>query len=274
MNPKQTALFWLNQGVATVPLCYRSKRPAVQWTPYKTKLPTPSQIELWYTDNWRNIAVICGWSGLLILDFDSPESYAAWVCWQLEHNPKVTETYRVSSNRGVHVYYWLAESVRLNSIQSALFEVKTAGRLCTTPPSIHESGKAYKSQDDPANIRTVKAEEILNYSPVHFEPLIVWPTRSRFAPTSLNGESSLIEQIKSKIRILDFFPNARQLDNEGHFWLGNCPLHGHKDNLWIDAKSGRAGCYAGCGNFDVIELFARLNNISSREAIHELAKDL
>lgn len=276
MNIKETALFWLDSGVSSVPLGYRSKVPLVKWTEFKTRLPSKAQIDLWYDDNpLKNLALICGWNGLIVLDFDRLDSYVAWHIYQLECNRKILETYRVMSNRGVHVYYWLAEPVRLTTIQHALFEVKSSGRLCTTPPSIHESGKPYRSSDNPANIKTVKPDEILNYSPLALHPVeVVWPTRSRFAPTSLNNESSLISQIKERIRMLDFFPNARRLDNEGRFYLANCPFHQHRDNFWIDAKSGRGGCYAGCGNFDVISLFGKMNGISDKEAILLLSREL
>lgn len=274
MDIKQIALFWLSCGVASVPVAYRSKKPLVAWGHFKTHLPTEQQINLWYDDNYpKNLALVCGWNGLCVLDFDSVENYAQWFCWQLMHNPKVTETYRVSTNRGVHVYFWLSEGVKLNSIQNALFEVKTGGKLCTTPPSIHESGKPYRSQDNPRNIKTVKAQDILNYSPLAIQPVeIVYPTRSRFAPSG--GMPDCVPDIKQKVKILSFFPNARKLDGEGNFWLSDCPFHGHKDNLWIDNRRNLAGCYAGCGVFDVIAFYARLHKISNKEAVLLLSREV
>ena len=275
MTPKQTALFWLDAGIATVPLCYRSKKPLIPWTEFKSKLPTAGQIEQWYIAP-RNIALVCGWQNLIVLDFDAPECYAAWYCLMLEHNEKMTNTYRVMSNRGIHVYYYLSEPIRLGSIQNALFEVKSSGRLCTTPPSIHESGKPYTSLDNPENIRTVKPEWILNYSPVQFQPIAA-PIlkRSRYAPTILNdSQIGIVEQIKSQIKIKSLFGIFDVLDNEGRYLRTHCPLHGHKNNFWIDTKSNMGGCYAGCGTFDIIGLFAKMNNLSMSEAVLELRRML
>jgi bifunctional DNA primase/polymerase-like protein/CHC2-type zinc finger protein len=277
MTPKQTALFWLSQGIATVPLCYRSKKPLVPWTEFKTRLPALAQIDMWYQSP-RNIAIVSGWQGLAILDFDTPESYSAWYCWHLEHNQDVLNTYRVMSNRGIHVYYYLREPIRLNSIQSALFEVKGSGRLCTTPPSVHESGKRYTSFDNPENIRTVKPDEILNYSPVRFEPLS-YPTLkvSKYAPSPINvnaTQQSIVSQIKEKISILSFFPNATQIDNEGRFYRDNCPIHGKRNNFWLDKTQNICGCFAGCGTFDVVSLTAKMQGISMSEAVNILRRML
>lgn len=268
MTPHDAALFWLSEGVASVPLLYRSKKPAVAWTPYKSRLPVLAEIDIWY--QWpRNLALVTGWQNLAILDFDSPDTYACWLTWQLMYQPAILDTYRVLSNRGIHVYYYLKEPVKLRSIQSALFEIKTNGRLCTTPPSVHESGRQYRSADDPTNIRQVGIEQILNYSPVEFAPIVFPLSHSKFAPAE---PSACIEQIKEQISILSFFPNARQID--GDYWRADCPFHGHKDNFWISKKLNIGGCWTGCGTFDVISFFARLQQISNGDAIKELRKML
>jgi hypothetical protein len=275
MCPKDTALFWLSQGIASVPLCYRSKRPLVQWTPYKTQLPTEVQISLWYDDNRpKNIALVTGWCGICVLDFDSVENWAAWYILQLEYQPEILDTYRVSSNRGVHVYYYLSEPAKLNSIQGALYEIKCSGKLVTTPPSVHESGRVYTSLDDPTNIKVVSPEQILNYSPLYLAP-VVYPLakQSKYAPTiQHNNSESIIEQVKNGLSILEFVPTAKPLDGEGRYYRGDCPIHGRHNNFWIDKKSNVGGCYAGCGTFDVISLWAKLNNITNSESVQELRR--
>lgn len=287
---KETALYWLNSGIATCPLYYRSKIPHSQalirsgfvsngkatWQLLKTKLPSEKQIDLWFEGNQpANLAIICGWQNLVILDFDSPENYAAWFLWLSEHNPKILNTYKVQSSRGIHVYFFLTEAVRIKSIQGAPFEVKCAGKLCTIPPSVHESGRKYTGLDDPTRIRIVRPEEILNYFPIELmPPPIVFPLaqRSKFAPVDTN--LSTIEQIKKQVSILKFIPDAKPVDSTQHYWRGNCPLHGKHGNFWVDKQLNIGGCWAGCGNFDVISLWARLNNISTKEAIFDLAQKI
>lgn len=273
MTPRDTALFWLDQGVATVPLVSRSKKPVVKWTPFKERLPTVDLINSWYQEP-HNIALVCGWQNLTIIEFDLPESFAMWYTWQLEHCPNVLDTYRVMSSRGLHYYYYLREPVKLTSIKDAPFEIKGAGRLCTTPPSVHESGHIYTGLDDPANIKVVKPEQILNYSPYY--PRFIFIPRPKYAPCSDTVLlESPIEVIKQNVSILSFFPAARKLDNR--FYLANCPLHGHKSNFWIDTQLQLCGCYTGCNcgkAMDVIKLFSLMHDCDIRTAIIELERML
>src|SRR3990172_5377936 len=213
MDILDTARFWLSQGISTVPLLYRSKWPSGSalirsglwqikegevkghWTPLKTRLPSEAMIELWFEDGLpRNLALVTGWCGLTILEFDVPEKFSAWYVWHLIHNPAILNTYRVLSNRGIHYYFYLSKPCKLDTLQGSLFEVKNGGKLVTTPPSVHESGRAYTPLDNPENIRTVTPEAILNYSPVTFAPLIFpLQRRSKFAPQNIPENESPIE---------------------------------------------------------------------------------
>ena len=270
MTPLDTSLFWLDQGIATVPLVYRSKKPLVPWTPFKTHLPSTEQIKLWYEDcKSRNLALVTGWCNICVLDFDTPESYSAWYVWHLTHNPAILNTYRVLSNRGIHVYYYLAEPVKLVTLPGALFEIKGSGLLCTTPPSVHESGRAYTPLNDPTNIRVVTPEQILNYSPVVLEPLISpLQRRSKYAPIDVFTDNP-IEAIKAGVPILSFFPNAQKIDER--FYRYDCPFHGHKSNFWIDTQLNICGCFASCAPvMNVVQFYARLNEFDIKQSIKEL----
>lgn len=273
INTLEAAKFWLDQGVAPIPLVFQSKKPVVEWTKFKSVLPSERLVEEWFSWRW-NIALVTGWQNLCILDFDNPESYAIFFVWSFEHRPGILNTYREQSSRGIHLFYYLREPVKLVSFKNALFEVKTAGKLVTTAPSVHESGRVYTALDDPTNIRVVRPEEILNYSPVVFhhpqKPKEIYA--SQFAPAAHTGQVSCIGEIKARIKILSFFPHAKQVDHEGRYWRTNCPFHGRKDNFWIDNVMGVCGCFAGCGHFDVIDLWAKLNNLSNGEAIQDLEK--
>lgn len=303
MSQKNSSLdaakFWLEVGVASVPLYPRSKIPAGcalirsglsierdgeikgTWTPLKTHLPNEQMINLWFQDGRSyNLAVVTGWSGLVVIDFDSIDEYAAWLCWQLMHNSKITETFKVSSSRGVHLYYFLSnptekvisanlpENKKLG-LSAAGYEVKYGGKLVTTAPSIHPSGKEYKILND--KILTIKSiQDVLTYSPVVLHAPTVWLPRSKFAPVDLPANS--VEAIKESVSLLSFFPTAHKLDD--HHYLADCPLHGHQANFWIDTQLGRCGCFTGCMQGDVIELYARLNNLDNAQAIRELARQI
>lgn len=272
MLPKDAALFWLSQGVATVPLCYRSKKPLVPWTPYRTQLPTEAAIDLWYDDGrLKNIALVTGWQNLIVVEFDVPENYAIWYIYNFTFNRDILDTYRVSSNRGIHVYYYLTQPAKLDSIQAALFEIKSGGKLCTTPPSVHESGRQYTSLDDPTNIKVVNPEQILNYSPLHFEPVVYPLARSKYAPT-VNSANDLLPEIL-KISLLRFFSYAEKVDDR--FYRTHCPFHGHKDNFWIDTQLNICGCFAGCigkPSLDVLDFYSKLQDIDKKLAIQELKR--
>lgn len=274
MTIEETARFWLGEGIATVPLLYKSKVPLVKWGDYKTRLPSLSEIDMWYDDGrLRNLALLTGWQNILVLDFDSPENWASWLILQMEYQPQILDTYRVMSNRGIHVYYYLSEPCKLDSLQGALFEVKCSGRLVTTPPSVHESGKQYSSKDDPSNIRVVTPEQILNYSPLHFAPVVYPLSRSRYAPTVNSGNDLLPEILK--IPILQFFDNAMPVDADKRFYRTHCPFHGHRSNFWIDTQLNICGCYKGCigkPSLDVVAFYSQLNDISNSDAIKELKR--
>lgn len=288
MSPKDAALHWLDWGVSTCPLYYRSKLPhsnaliragftqdgKATWQPLKSKLPTEKQIELWFEDGrFANLAVICGWQNLIALDFDSPESYSAWLVWMLEHDPKVLNTYRTLSSRGLHVYFFLDEPIKVNTIQGALFEVKANGKMITVPPSVHETGKVYTALDDINNIQTISLDRILNYSPLHFAPVVYPLSRSRYAPTVNSGNDLLPEILK--IPILQFFDNAMPVDADKRFYRTHCPFHGHRSNFWIDTQLNICGCYKGCigkPSYDVIDFFQQLQNIDKKSAIQELKR--
>jgi hypothetical protein len=269
MTPIDTARFWLSQGVASVPLHFMSKVPAVKWTEFKSRLPNENLINLWYQEP-RNIALVTGWQRLLALEFDVPEKFSAWYVWHLIHNPAILNTYRVLSNRGIHYYFYLKEDVKLVSIQHSLFEIKSGGKLITIPPSVHSSGKLYHSLDDPSNIRVVSIEEILNYSSITLTPRPFLPTRSKYAPANIPTNNP-IEAIKAGVSILSFFPVAQKIDDR--FYRCDCPFHGHKNNFWIDTQLNICGCFAGCigwPSLDVIDFYARLNEFDIKQAVKEL----
>jgi len=235
------ALSWHSRGIATIPIIYCSKKPIVKYKQYKDELPTVTNLVEWFCGSRCNMAILTT-ENLIILDFDNPIEYGYWFCYQMAINPKLIDTYMVMTSRGLHLYYWIEEPFDKINIKEP-YEIKSHGQLVTIPPSVHRSGIAYRpinSIDDIEKVNNI--QELLTFSCVKFE---------RPKPKLINGNSS-IWQIQEpterfeRVDLLDLFPDARQTDDNGRFWITNCPMHGHKNNFWLDIEFDICGCYAGC----------------------------
>lgn len=240
-----TALFWHSQGLSVIPLVYRSKKPVVKWKRYQEQLPTVDQLVRWFTGPKRNLALITG-NHLAVLDFDNPQQYAEWYCWQIEYNPVVIDTYMVSSARGLHLYYWIQEDFEpVKAVEP--YEVKSHGRMINIPPSVHPTGIPYKAINSPDKIKKVSnVDQLLTFSPVKLEmPRVILKDPWRL----LNDDK---RQLVERVDLLALFPNAKQTDDI--HWLTDCPFHGHKDNFMLNTEIGVGYCFAGCGSFLATEI--------------------
>lgn len=263
-------------GIAIIPLAPRSKSPLVRWRDYQKRLPTEAELSRWfYPGNTRNVAAICSWRGLTILDFDDVSSYAAWLAWAAitggAARQVASATYRVRTVRGVHVYLLVTETPRCAKIEDPIAaDIKGVGGYVLVPPSVHPSGVAYTAVDDAAPIMAIDAlDEVLPSAPD--------PPKPRPAPTVMVATSSnlwpltLVEVIKDAVPILSLLPDAKQTGS--HWYMVCCPFHDdHIPSMWVDTERGICGCYAGCTPkpLDVIDLYARMNGLTTKTAIREL----
>jgi hypothetical protein len=110
MNTLQSsAQSWLDQGIACIPVAYRDKRPVVaSWREFQDRLPTLAEIARWFQSRLRNLAIITGWRGLTVLDFDQMPAYDLW---RLAY-PIAAASYSVATSRGIHVYLFIDETVQ------------------------------------------------------------------------------------------------------------------------------------------------------------------
>lgn len=233
-----SALQWHNQGISTIPAAY--KKPLVKYNQYKTELPTLLNLTDWFLEARCNIALITT-EHLVVLDFDNPIEYGYWFCYQMVVNPQLIDTYMVMTSRGLHLYFWVDEKFDKLNIQKP-YEVKSHGALVTIPPSIHQSGIAYRAINRIDDIKKVSnIQELLTFSYVKLE---------RVKPVSdfwrIRQSSSDYEYVD----LLTLFPDAKQTD-ETH-WITDCPFHGNKNNFMIDAMGGY--CFSGCGSFSAWEI--------------------
>lgn len=288
----ETAEYWRSLGIGVLPIQYRSKRPdatalrqagfehngAAHWQPLQCELPSEWTLRLWFSGPQRNIAVITGWQGLVVIDFDQRDAYEAWLQWASSANEiaatVATVTYRVYTRRGVHVYVSIEEIVPAYHVGA--IDIKAAGGYVLAPPSIHPSGARYS---EPAEYRPVcRAPKLSNVFPLtppppHHTEL----TRPVDDPWSWHEHAASVSigMIRDRVKLLDLFPDAHCTSGDQRWWMARCPWH-QDDNpsLWIDATRGICGCLAGCTDkpLDVINVYQRLHNMSQRDAIHALAE--
>lgn len=281
MTVLSTAKFWLNLGIATIPIRYKDKRPAISaWKQYQHRLPLDTELSKWFSRPFINIAIITGWRNLVVVDFDTDTEYEKWALWIAKRRiyRYIRQTLTVRTARGYHVYVTTnqpAQNAKLPGI-----DIKAQGGYVLTPPSVHPTGIQYKvlSGDLPVRIEALSdifPPELLT---LHTElskavsaPQIALPANSdpwSRAEQPLDPNRDLVQQIKERYRIEDFFQDIQCRDSR---WaMVCCPFHDDKNpSFWIDTERQLCGCFAGCTSqpYDVIDLYARLRNLTVRDAI-------
>ena len=272
MNCKPTAYHWLEMGIITIPIFYRSKRPALpSWQPYKATLPTNKEIESWYK-TVSNIAVVCGHNNLVILDFDNPAAHDLWL--ETYGQMGCADTYAIRTGRGYHYYYYM-EEVPPHTMKWQGGEVKSSG-YCLTFPSTHPTGRKY--------IEVTPGQPIMNVKSIYdVLPESVFST----APTRLRSElpstpfnpwqpqpqaNGRCDDINERVSILHLLPDAKPSSNG--WYVVKCPLHNdRKASAWIDPSRNRFGCHK-CvnGSLSVIDLYMEIHNVDLQTSISELDK--
>lgn len=261
----ETALDWLNKGIAPIPIRYKDKKPLIKWERYQTQLPDDWQVRSWFSNGPCNLGIICGWQNLVVIDFDNLQAYNDW---QLETTLPLT--YSVSTSRGVHLYFYVT-NLPQKSQKLPGIDIKVNGYILT-PPSIHPTGLTYVTFDPRIPILNVE----------NVSDIITLPT---LLHTQWNGKSrqdldpwynvDLIGAIKVRFDILDMVEVIKQ---SGRGWfVALCPFHqDHNPSFWIDSNKGICGCYSGCTQqpLDVIDLYARLQGISNEDAIHKMGQEI
>jgi len=138
------ALAYQAAGLAIIPIVRRSKKPLVPWTSYQQTAPTRAQVIEWLTTfagcNWSIIlGPVSG--NLVVVDFDEAAAYDQWRA----RFPSIAHLApTVATARGVHVYLTMPAAPRSARLRDVTGDFKSAGGLCTLPPSIHPSGAFYR----------------------------------------------------------------------------------------------------------------------------------
>ena len=268
MTPKETALYWLDRGIATIPIFYRTKRPLMKWEKYQSELPTREDVNDWFGNNLCNLGIICGWNNLVVIDFDDMRIQKLW---ESVFGKYKSSTYSVRSNRGTHYYYYV-DNPPPYTLKFIGGDVKSSGYVLA-PPSRHPSGNLYKAMSNLPimtidNIHEVIPESLLiKPEPVSQLPCIGY-NNNPFAPR--NGSVDY-DEIKHKAKITQILNIQGQASPNGTISIV-CPFHDdHKKSAWINVKRNRFGCHA-ClnGSWSVIDVYCNLFNVDHKEAVSRL----
>jgi len=274
----QTAEYWLDSGIAVIPIAYRDKRPTLStWREFQTRLPTVAEIRRWFQSRLTNLAVITGWRGLVVLDFDQRPAYDLWRDWSRENAPAAPYSYTVETARGVHVYLFIDEPTQ--TTRAGSIDIKAAGGYVLAPPSIHPSGRAYQLLSDAPILRVdrlacVLPAELLALAHQEQAPRAAAavpaadPWHAAMTPLLAHDDDSPIARIKDAHSLFELFPGARR---RGNLWWSPCPLHNDRNpSVAIDPDGRHAKCWAGCLTGDYIDWYMALNNTTLQEAIRSL----
>lgn len=282
MNALQmTANYWLDHGVAVIPVAYRDKRPSLPtWREFQKRLPTAAEVGRWFQSKFTNLAIVTGWRGLTVLDFDQTALYQLWRTWSIDAAPHARFSYTVQTARGVHVYFFLNQPVQ--TMRAGTIDVKAGGGYVLAPPSIHPSGRYYRLLSDapimrvdslrellPADLLTTPPAPALGATVSRVAVLTDDPWRAACHPATL-ADRSISEMLDGR-SLFEFFPDA--VKRGARYWA-RCPLHDDRNaSVTIDADGRRARCWAGCAHGDYLDWYAAINGLTLREAIRGLNHD-
>jgi P4 family phage/plasmid primase-like protien len=147
-------------GISVVPIrADGSKAPAVAWSSYQERLPTPQDLRGWFAaDTGRGMAIIGGSvsGGLEVLDFDDLDAFNEFVALCRDH--ELVELAKrlpiaVTPGDGRHLYYRHTDAPQGNQKlarsrdQQVRIETRGEGGYAIVPPSpasCHPSGRAYE----------------------------------------------------------------------------------------------------------------------------------
>jgi len=158
---------YLELGFSVVPLEYKTKVPikGLRLKEYFERRPTEEEIEEWFKNNDKNIAIITGKiSRLIVIDIENEEGL-----WHLtreldKRDLKLPETAKVKTSNGWHIYFRLPEGEEINCKVKILpnVDIKAEGGYVVAPPSIHPSGKPYVFEKPIDEIKEIP-RDVLNF---------------------------------------------------------------------------------------------------------------
>lgn len=281
----QTALFWKDKGISTLPVLEKSKLPEEDWKMLQYRLPTEEEIDRWFAKGNNNIGLVCGGkSRLVVLDFDNINSYYQWKAEMLKRDDIWSDvarnSYTVKTSRGMHVYIQTSSSERSRKIPSRSIDIRSTGNMVVIPPSIHPSGFRYTDLNDKNIITVGSTQEIL---PDVTKILSVEKSISQSEKGIFDfKQTSSISELKSMVSIWDFvssYTYLRRTSCDGRWWMARCINPSHEDkhpSFRIDMLLNRATCLTGSCilhhsiGYDIIDLYSLIHGVDTKTAIQEI----
>lgn len=304
MNRLENALQFLKLGISVIPLLHRNKKPDAAligggWEKYTTILSTNEEVYAWLASDWCNYGVICGWSNLVVLDFDSLDYFGLWHLWARAAGlARVVETsFKVLTARGVHVYLRTHDAAA--NEKRVGIDVQAQHKFVVGPGCTHATGTQYVPV---GALRLVQVESVESVLPIELFPSVrpdasCGQTGASWNPLSTDdrlksatnnteydpfqmamfaGGADLISTVKSRVRIETLFTDVQKTSRDGRWLVTLCPFHDdHNPSMWIDAQRQICGC-ATCGMrpMDAVNLYARMHNLSDADAVRVMAQEL
>ena len=273
-----TAMNWTDSGIAVIPVAYRDKRPELPaWREFQQRLPTAAEIAQWFRGRLHNLAVITGWRGLTVLDFDQRPAYELWRDWSRAAAPRPRFSYTVETARGVHVYLFVDEPTP--TMRAGCIDIKAQGGYVLAPPSIHPSGRPYRLLSDAPILRVASLACVLPAPLLALAQPVNPPRPPRPVPSddpwvaamqpaaSAPHEGRIAAALEGR-SLLELFPDARQ---RGGRWVARCPLHNDRNpSVTIDADGRRARCWAGCMSGDYLDWRGAIHGLDLRQTLEAL----
>jgi len=279
----EAAQYWLAQGVDLVPIQPTSKSLVAGFGPYREHITTEPAARDWFADASHNLGVVCGTGAegqLVVADFDDVREYERW---RVSVGP-AADTLTEKTARGVHVFYFSGDAP---SGVGPGVELKGRGAVVMVAPSVHPSGVIYQRINE---LPVARVESMARLFPLLSVKREISPdpddgSVSREDSRPMIGED-VVSRIKSAVSVRTLASQLTTLRSSdagrGRWFAGRCPFHADAHpSFWVDAQRGLWGCRtpscptnaSGERAHDVINLYAKAQDIDEREAIRRLVAE-
>ena len=264
MDVLTAGLKYIKAGIAPIPV-WNDERKNPKLTTilkYTKRLPTPSQWRKWCRGLQPfNVGLITGYWGYVALDFDDKASYEVYGRYR-------GQTWTVRTARGYHVWFKVTDvdpgpsRNYVNGLGQS-FLLRAKGGYCISPPSMHHTGVRYRTVHRVAPLGLSLSEIV--YGWVEKQP-------KRPVRTSPIKPLELYRTTGGRLRLEELVSPVGEINGRGAYQCF-CPFHDDtKPSAWINIGQQRFGCNAcwpGCW-FDVVNVYAKLNNLDNGEAFRRL----